>query len=78
MKPIRTQKTTRDLRAPEDWDANKYGECTHLPIVDSEGVMYSLWKPKLIDRVRVAIGRPIRLSICGLQHPPVMLDTETL
>lgn len=76
MTPIRHPQTTRTLGAPADWDEGLHGPCVGLPITDSGGVMYSYWRPTWPDRLRVLVGSPVRLSVVGKTHPPVMLDTE--
>jgi len=76
MKPIRKQHTTRILGAPKGWDAATQGECSELPITDSDGHMFSYWQPSWKDRVRILFGRTIRLVVIGYSHPPVALDTE--
>jgi hypothetical protein len=73
MNPI-NHGATRILGAPKEWDAEKHGTCVGLPIIDAHGQMYSYWRPTMMERLRVAIGVPVRLSVVGKSHPPVAIS----
>lgn len=74
MKPIKTDMTTKVLGAPRDWDSTKHGECVGLPVVEAHGYLYSYWKPSLLQRLKLAVGIPIRLCVASSAHPPVSLE----
>lgn len=79
MKPINTKATTVVLGAPEDWNAEIDGPCHGLPIVRTEDeplLQYSYWCAGLRERLAILLGRPIRLCVFGISHPPVHLDTK--
>ncbi len=75
MYPVSKEHTTRTLGKPDGWDA-KRGPCIGLPVTDAEGIMYSYWKPTIIERLRILFGRQVRLAVVGSAHPPVAVDTE--
>lgn len=74
MKPHNSPSTTRILGAPVDWNIEKMGECAGLPIIDSNGVMYSFWNLSLKERILLLFGWPILLSVVGTNHPPVAIN----
>lgn len=76
MLPQFTERTTRMLNAPTDWNREKHGPCVGLPVTDSEGVMYSYWHVSLRERWLILFGRKIRLCVLGSAHPPVAMDME--
>jgi len=75
MKAVRNNLTNTVLGAPDGWDEIADGECVDLPIAQAHGVMFSYWRPTLLDRLRVAFGGHIRLGVFGERHPPVSIDT---
>lgn len=75
MTPAANELTHITLRAPENWDNDMNGPCVGLPVHYSDGVFYSYWKTTWRERLAVLFGRPIRLSLMHVTHPPVMLDT---
>lgn len=75
MEPIRTETTTRVLGQPADWDEARFGPCSGLPVTDSDGLIYSYWRPTWRERLAVLRGRPVRLCVAGLAHPAVAVDT---
>ena len=80
MKPVISAKTQHALGAPLNWDEKAAGVCGSLPIQrgESSGVHWvsSYWQATWMDRLRILFGRPIRLTVVGRTHPPVMVDTE--
>lgn len=78
MKPYRHPETNCTFGQPADWDEAKDGTCSVLPVVISNGSIYSYWQPTWKERLQVLFGRPVRLAIFGTLQPPVMLDTERL
>lgn len=76
MKPIKTATTTTVLGAPRDWDEERLGECVGLPVAYGDGCISSYWSPTWRERLAILMGRPVRLTVAGLGHPPVMLDVE--
>jgi hypothetical protein len=76
MRPIQKPHFTRVLMPPSGWNAEKCGGCSALPITDSEGVMYSYWRPSWRERLSVLIGKHVRVCVLGTVHPPVALDTD--
>ena len=73
MTPIKTRLTNQTLAAPGTWDAAVLGECLSLPVLRQDGVVYSYWKHTLWERVLILFGRPIRLAVVGVTHPPVAI-----
>jgi hypothetical protein len=56
-------------------------QCTALPITrvqyaDGTKVMMSYWQPTEFERDLILSGRPVRLSILGNGHPPVLLGVD--
>jgi hypothetical protein len=75
MMPVEKSHTNMRLGKPRNWDESR-GECEVLPVTSLEGVLYSYWKATWIDRLRILIGRHVKLSVVGNSHPPVWIDTE--
>jgi len=76
MKPIHTSATTVVLGAPEDWNDEVDGPCAGLPLVRVDLLQYSYWRPSLRERLDILRGKPVRLCVFGISHPPVHLDTK--
>jgi hypothetical protein len=77
MKPIHTRYTTDVLHAHNRWDEAAHGLCTGLPVcVTSDPYIYSWWRATWRERLALLLGKPIRLCIVGLSHPPVSIDVE--
>lgn len=75
MTPIEKSHTNMRLGKPINWDESK-GGCEVLPVTSHDGVMYSYWKPAWTDRLKILVGRHVKLSVVGNSHPPVWIDTE--
>jgi len=76
MNPISISNPTRTLNKPTHWDEAKHGPCIGLPIIDSEGVMYSYWSVTWRERLHILLGKPLRLAVVGTSHPPVGIETK--
>ncbi|WP_138469511.1 hypothetical protein [Poseidonocella sp. HB161398] len=46
------------------------------PLGDGDNLMVSLWQPSAEERAAIAAGAPVRLSILGTVHPPVLIEVE--
>lgn len=69
---------TRCLAKPKDWDEEKFGPCTGLPILDhvdqnDQHSMISAWEPTPDEIKSLIAGAPIYLRVLGTIHPPVGL-----
>lgn len=77
MLPIRIQGTTRNLGAPENWNPETDGHCSHLPIrddvIDGLPFMTSRWEPTPDELAALMTGAPVELRILGRAHPVVSL-----
>ena len=81
MNPIRLP-GDRLLGKPKNWNEERDGKCGQLPVLIDNGCFISVWKPTDEERLRIATGANIALSIVGGQ-PPVNLflanvDGETV
>jgi hypothetical protein len=79
VKPIHTKDTTVVLGAPANWSAEINGPCGGLPIArpqDDQFHQYSHWRANWRERLAILLGRPVRLCVFGISHPPVHLDTK--
>lgn len=61
---------------PPNWDEDKYGKCSSLPILEQGGVIMSMWKPSFKERIKILFGGVIQLSIVSNQMLPVSLDVR--
>ena len=77
MIPKRIDGATRYLGAPQGWEPEKDGECSHLAILDLQSenggapVMISAWEPTPAELEALQAGAPVYLQIVGTAHPPV-------
>ena len=76
FEPINNEYTNKVLGAPENWDSEKDGECIGLPVQCDEECYYSWWAVDWKNRLKILFGKPVRLTIFSVSHPPVSLDTE--
>lgn len=71
---------TKVLNAPPGWNDHEPIKCGMLPIreVKLEGMpaMQSFWKPELDERVMLANGAHVCLTVYGTGHPPVWVGVE--
>lgn len=56
-------------------------ECNALPITrilysDGTPAVISYWKPTPLELALLTSGAPVRLSVLGLTHPPLMLGVD--
>lgn len=78
MRPTQHASNNDVLQAPPQ---TPHDECQSLPItrVRFENGMpgcWSYWKPSAEERALIAIGKPVRLSVIGLTHPPIAVGVE--
>jgi|SRR3954453_17742570 hypothetical protein len=71
------------LRAPENWDEAQDGVCTGLPVYVEQlpsGIIQisSVWFPTPEEIASIVAGAPVKLTIVGSSHPPVMLSVGEL
>lgn len=75
MIPMRIERATHYMGAPEGWDPEKDGECGHLAVRQVGNVFWSLWEPTPGEIELIKQGGSVLLGIVGGQ-PPVMLAVE--
>lgn len=74
MKPALFEGHDIVLGAPAGWDAAKDGECHGLPIMREKGACVSLWEATPDERISIAGGANIWLTVVsGQTQPPVSL-----
>lgn len=76
MTPVRIEGTTRYLGAPQGWEPERDGPCTHLAIADVVAdnglpLMISAWEPTPAELAARNAGAKVHLQIVGAGHPPV-------
>lgn len=76
MIPKRIAGATRYLGAPAGWNPEEDGDCSHLAILDTDGVMMSAWEPTPKELAALNAGAPVYLQIRGSAHPPVFIWVE--
>lgn len=69
MKPIRTLACNINLVADG---------CGDLPAYKGDDYFASYWIPDKEELAMLNAGMPIKLSIIGAGHPPVMIEVDTL
>jgi hypothetical protein len=47
-----------------------------IPIVVEDEAFVSMWRPSLRDRLRLALGAPVRVLMNYSLHGPLHVDTE--
>lgn len=78
MIPQRHPEATRYLGAPEGWEPEKSGSCSHLAIADFDvggNVMQSIWEPSPDELAMLNEGGFVVLNVRGTGHPPVFVAT---
>lgn len=81
MKVSTIENATRDLAKPADWDNDKQGHCSSLPVADIKDPqgnpwMASAWKPEAEEITAINRGSPVVLYVYGTEaaaHPVVGL-----
>lgn len=74
---------SRPLGAPRDWDQERDGACSVLPVADvvdeQSGLnfMYSVWRPTTEQLAALNNGGAVRLGIGGRVHPVVNMAVLT-
>ncbi len=73
MRPGSIENYTRDLGRPTGWEERHCGSLPIRDVVDPDigPQMVSDWIPDAAERAAIAAGAPVRLSVCGVVHPPV-------
>lgn len=71
---------TRTLGKPANWDDERDGKCSGLPILDAQlpdgqPVMISAWHPTPEDLRVLQAGGALYLWVYGRAHPVVSLGT---
>lgn len=80
MRPTATRGATHNYQAPENWDAEKDGECGDLQVrvqlYGARGIIdnVSTWKPNAAELSRLNLGGVIELSILSPTQPAVSLS----
>lgn len=75
MNHINFPAATHNFGAPPDWDSSANGDCATLPVCVQGELFTSCWQPSDAERMAIANGEPIMLSVIGGQ-PAVMLWVE--
>ena len=78
MIPKRIQGATRYLGVPKGWNPDTDGDCAHLAVLDTDGVMISAWEPTPKELEALNAGAPIYLQVVGTAHPPVNVWVQPL
>ncbi len=78
MKPAMFAEMTHVLGAPKEWDAEKYGECSGLPVaIDRDRCAFtSCWVLEPEDLAALAAGGRIYVTIVSAAHPPISLTVR--
>lgn len=76
MKPIHFEGQQAVLGAPSDWNAAEHGPCDGLPIVRVGELVVSYWKPTWRERMQIAFGGKVQMTVVGGQ-PPIDLSVDT-
>lgn len=78
MKPAMFREMTHVLGAPDNWDAEKLGECFGLPVAfDADtGSMTSCWVLEPEDVAALAAGGRVYLTIMANRHPVVAMAVK--
>jgi hypothetical protein len=78
MKPIASGEADRCLsnitfaaRGVDEQDT-----APNIPIVVEDQAFVSMWHPSLRDRLKVALGAPVRVLVNYSVHGPLHVDTE--
>lgn len=69
MTPIRTSACNLMLTADG---------CFDLPAAKGADFIATYWAPSDEEKAMIAAGFPVKLTIVGHAHPPVMLEVEAL
>lgn len=77
MKSMTLINRTRRLDEDEETPYNSLDICDQL-LPDGTPAMCSLWKPSEGELELLKAGRPVRLTILGVAHPPVMVEVEPM
>ena len=68
-----TAHTTKVYGAPEGWNEDLNGPCAKLPVIDEYGagvhVITTIWKPTWQERFGILFGKPIALTLHGMEVP---------
>jgi hypothetical protein len=78
MKPIAFGEVNRCL-SNITFAARGVGEqdtAPNIPIVIEDQAFVSMWRPSLRDRLKVALGAPVRVLVNYSVHGPLHVDTE--
>lgn len=75
MKSYKFAEDNRELKAPLNWNEEQYGPCAPLNVhIDADNACYiSRWRPSFGDRIRLLFGRPVQVTLAGMQ-PPIIVE----
>ena len=77
MNPVAHKTNTKVLGAPAGWDQTKV-PCDALPVTehnhDGYAVITSFWKPEPHELSAMNAGKPIMITVFGLNHPAIMVN----
>lgn len=74
MKPIDFPEKTKTLSKPPDMTDE---QCQPLPVFNDGTVCISCWQPSWRERLAIAFGRPVWLSIIsGHTQPPALVAAD--
>lgn len=71
MNPGKLEGANLSLGAPENWNAEKFGECVALPVLDNGVTLQSIWIPDAEELAALNAGQPVLLTIYGRNHPAI-------
>ena len=67
MMPLRIERATHWLGAPQGWEPTTQGECCHLAV-------RLAWEPTPDELARLNAGAKVSLLVVGNIHPPVSIS----
>lgn len=73
MKPIPHPNANLTLGSPSGWDENEHGPCASLEVLRVGEIYQQCWKPSWRCRLRLLVGRPVRLTTIGTP-PPIAME----
>lgn len=75
MQNFETPMTTRVLGESQGYTPL---HITDAQMIDHGPIMVSCWQPSAEELELLNAGKPVRLTIAGTSHPPVMVDVGTI
>ena len=61
---------------PKDWNSERDGECSSLPVFKDGETFSSAWKPTAQELAALNAGHAVILTIFSAVHPPVSIGVS--